>query len=486
MTEPGTSGGDGEIYEGLLGYLPSILIQRRWFVILPALVCSVAGVALAFALPTKYESSATVIVESKDLPDEIAASPLSAMIDQRIARIKQQVLSRPDLIEIIQSNNLYAEQRRTQPLSAIIEVMRKATAITPVDADIDKATAKNRGVSSTIAFTISFTYPEAAKAQLVAQQFTEKLLRLDSNQLSAQADATVNFLRDQANGVQGQISEVESRIEEIKSRNGLALSRIGGFIPSTASYDVQISALQRDNTDLQAKLATLGSSGDEKVAAAEAQLAAAKAIYSDNHPDVIAAQQKLTEARASARSGGGAQAPAAPALMAQIAANNRSIASLSAARAGETSRASVAISAQSGAPLIEEQIRQLESKAEGLRRNYDRIAGNLIAAEAGQKMDSQQRGDRLVLVDPPTLPDKPTSPNRPMLMIGGVAMGVMSGLGLALLIEFFMRPIRGAAALQNMLGVGPLVVIPTLKAKPRKPVKRQPLWRRKLRRAVRT
>lgn len=485
MTETGSPpGADGEIYEGMLGYVPSILIQRRWFVIVPALLCSAAGIAAAFLLPTQYESSATVLVESKDLPDEVAAAPLGDMIDRRIARIKQQVLSRPDLIEIIQANNLYAAQRRTMPLSTIIEIMRKATVIEPVSADIDKS--RSRDGSSTIAFSISFTYPEAAKAQVVAQQFTEKLLKLDSSQMSAQADATVNFLRDQAGGIQGQINEVESQIEEIKSRNGLALSRIGGFIPSTASYDVQISALQRDNTDLQARIANLGSGGDEKVAAAEAQLAAAKAIYSDNHPDVIAAQQKLAEARASAKAGGNTGGAAAPALIAQIAANNRSIASLSAARSGETSRASVAISAQSGAPLIEEQIRQLQSKSEGLRHNYDRIAGNLLAAEAGQKMDSQQRGDRLVLVDPPTTPDTPVSPNRPVLMIGGVAMGIMSGLGLALLIEFFMRPIRGAAALQNMLGVGPLVVIPTMKSRPRKPVKRQPLWRRKLRKAVRS
>lgn len=484
MSETGAIAGDGELYEGLLGYLPSILHQRRWFVLIPSLVCSIAGVALAYMLPTQYRSAATVLVESKDLPDDIATSPLNDLIDQRIAKIKQQVLSRPDLIDLIQNNGLYAAERRTRPLSAIIDVMRNATAITPVSADIEKSN-RARGASNTIAFSISFTYPDAAKAQVVAQQFTEKLLRLDSTQLAAQADATVSFLRDQSAGIQTQINEVENQIEEIKSHNGLALSRMGGFIPSTANYDVQIAALQRDNTELSTKMTSVASRGDDKVAAAEAQLAAVKAIYSDNHPDVITAQQKLTEARASAKSGSSSGAAGNPAIVAQIAANNRAIAALNASRASETSRASATISAQSGAPLIEEQIRQLQSKSDGLRRNFDRISGSLLAAEAAQKMESQQKGERLVLVDPPTTPDKPVSPNRPMLMIGGFVIGDLIGIGLALLIEFFMRPIRGAAALQNLLGVGPLVVIPTLKQKVPKR-KRQRFWRRKIRKAAQT
>jgi hypothetical protein len=51
--------------------------------------------------------------------------------------------------------------------------------------------------------------------------------------------------------------------------------------------------------------------------------------------------------------------------------------------------------------------------------------------------------------------------------------------------EFFMRPIRGAAALQNLLGVGPLVVIPTIKRGGSKARKRAPWWRRMFRRRAR-
>ena len=462
MTELVDLTGEAELADGLLGYLPQILYQRRWFVLIPFAASGLAGVGLAYGLPAHYQSSATVVVESKELPEAIAAASVTDLIDQRIARIKQQILSRPGLIELIQNNDLYKSERRKKSLSTIIDLMRDATAITPVTADIDKLAAR-RGGSSTIAFSISFTYSDPTKAQAVTQQFTEKLLKLDSSQLSAQADATVGFLRDQASQIQGQVSEIEGKIEDIKAKNGMALSRIGGFIPSTSNYDIQIAQLQRENTQLQGSLNSNSTDADDRVSKAEAALAAAQALYSDNHPDVIAAKQRLTEARAAAKS---SVAPRNnPAITAQIAANTRTIASLNNAKATDMSRTNAAVSAQSGAPLIEESIRQLEAKADGLRDNYQRISGNLLAAEAAQKMDAEQRGDRLVLVDPPTLPDEPNSPNRGLLMVGGVAVGLVLGLGLALLIELFQRPIRGAQALQSLLGVGPLVVIPTLKPK---------------------
>jgi uncharacterized protein involved in exopolysaccharide biosynthesis len=463
--------GDIEPADGLFVYLPQILYQRRRLVLVPFLACALAAVALAYGLPAHYRSSATVVVESKELPEAIAAASVTDLIDQRIARIKQQILSRPGLIGLIRDNDLYRSERRTESLSAIIETMRDATEITPVTADIDKLAAR-RGDSSTIAFQISFTYPDPAKAQAVTQQFTERLLKLDSSQLSAQAGATVGFLRDQASQIQGRIAEIEGKIADIKAKNGLALSRIGGFIPSASNYDVQIAQLQRENTELQGRLNSNSTDADDRVSKAEAALAAAQALYSDNHPDVITARQKLTEARAAAKS---SVAPRNnPAISAQIAANGRTIATLMAAKSADMSRANATVSAQSGAPLIEESIRQLEAKADGLRDNYQRISGNLLAAEAAQKMDAEQRGDRLVLVDPPTLPDEPNAPNRTLLMIGGVAVGLVLGLGLALLAELLHRPIRGTQALQSLLGTGPLVVIPTLK--PKRPGDRRRRW----------
>lgn len=466
MTDPTLPGAEQELSDNLLQHLPTILRQRHWLVQIPVLICSLTGIGAAVLLPPRYRSTAVVLVESADLPENVSGSPLNDIIDKRIAKIQQQILSRPNLIELIQTNNLYAKERRAQSLSSVIDTMRDASLIEPVSADID-TNQRNRGGSATIAFSISFEYGEAPVAQLVAQQFTERLLKLDSSQMAQQAANTVSFLRDQATTIQGQIADVEGQIETIKGRNGLAFSSLGYNMGSSgANYEVQIASLQRENAELAAKASDVSSGNDSSVAVAEQQLATARAIYADNHPDVLLAEQKVREARANAKTRGTRSAGSVYAS--QIAANNATIASLNRARSAEANRTAATLSAQASAPLILEKVQQLEARADGLRANYQRVATSLLTAEATAKMESEQKGERLTLIDPPTVPEAPSWPNRPLLIAGGSILGTGIGVGLALLIELFRRPIRGAGAIQGLLGVAPLVVIPTLHNRPEK------------------
>lgn len=449
--------------DNFIAHIPQILWQRRWWIIVPTVLLAIAGVAAAFLMPTTYRSSATLLVESQELPREIVGTPVTQVIDERIARMRQQILSRPDLVELIQVNDLYAGERRSRPLSEIIEEMRDATTISAVDADIARAP----GQSNTVAFNLGFNYPEAAKAQLVTQAYVERFLELDASQTGQQAEATVAFLQEQADGLGTQLREVEGQVERIKAENGLTLA--GGNMAfmggNPGGYESQISALQRENSELTVQLnqEATAETRDPIVVAAETALASARAVYADNHPDVRLAEQRLAEARQYARTNTGRQTSVTgPALRSRIAANNTMIAQLQAARAADQGRQSAALSAQSRAPLIMEQVAQLQSRADGLRSNYERVNQQLMAAQSAARMSSEQKGERLSVIDPPVVPDRPASPNRPMLALGGIAAGLGLGLALALAIEFMLKPIRGVGALNRLLGVPPMVVVPTM------------------------
>src|SRR5579864_1095818 len=113
----------------LVNYLPSILWERRYYVLGCFVVLAVAGLIAAFALPTIYRSTATLLVQSQDLPTSVVDSPASGAVEQRIARIREQVLSRGDLIQAIEQNDLYSDDRRSKPLSKIIDKMRRSTTV---------------------------------------------------------------------------------------------------------------------------------------------------------------------------------------------------------------------------------------------------------------------------------------------------------------------------------------------------------------------
>jgi len=461
---------------GILTNLPIIIWQRRWFLFLPAILIAVAAVAAAFLLPRSYRSSAVLLVESQNLPGGTASGPVDDVIDRRIAKIRQQILSRPDLVELIQTNNLYNASSRAEPLSKLVDRMRDATDISAVDADITKGAPGKAGAGS-IAFSLSFDYPQAPQAQLVAQTFVDRLLKLDASESQNQAQNNVRFLEDQQTGLQKQVDDIEEQINHITGQNGAALSSGAGLGMITiggGDYDGQIAALRRENAQLIAQTGGSAVGRDPAVVAAEAALAGARAQYSDDHPDVKLAESRLAAAKANATS---FQANAVSGtVQRQIAVNNESIAELSRARAAAQGRAVTMAAAQARGPVVAQQVSQLQAKADQIRTDLGRVTSNLLSARSIAKLNDEQRGERLTLIDPPVTPDLPTKPNRPLLVAGGVLGGLAVGLALAFLVELILRPIRSVATLTRIAGAPPLAVVPVLskrRARARRPSRKE-------------
>jgi polysaccharide biosynthesis transport protein len=452
---------DDEESGAFLSHLPTVIRQRYLLILIPALLCAAAGVAAAFLLPTVYRSSATMLVESPQLPDDVVGGLDMDIVDQRIAKIRQQVLSRPRLVELIQKHRLYAEKRPGKSLSEIIDQMRRATTIEAVSSELQKAA---NGRSSTIAFSLSFDYAAPAQAQAVAQDMTEQILLIDATKNAEQATSTVQFMTEQASALQTQIADVESSIEAVKAQNGMALSSGASPIFSTSggTYDAQIIALQRDNAQLSAQREARKSSAerDPIVSGAEAELAAVQARYSENHPDVAIARRRLAEARRLAASNVAKLPP--DTIDQQIASNNAQIAALQTAKAQETSRMMATQSAQARAPLVMEEIAQQQQKLDGLNKQYQEISTRLLAAQASAKAENEQKGERLSVIDPPVAPEEPNSPNRPLVMAGGLVFGLGFGFFLVLLAELFYRPIRDMADIRAVTGAMPMVAVPSI------------------------
>src|SRR5207245_767120 len=192
-----------------------------------------------------------------------------------------------------------------------------------------------------------------------------------------------------------QISDIEGQLTSLKAHNGSALATNG--IPQlldTGSFSAQIASLQNENRQLLAQ-SRHSPNGNDAMGAAEAALAAAQAQYSDSHPDVIAAKEKVRQLRQII----GSAAPDTT-LQEQIAANNAAIHQLMQQRDETMARANAAVAGSARAPAIMEQAMQLESRATTLRNQYEQVAGNLLKAQNSARMASEQRAERLSLVEP--------------------------------------------------------------------------------------
>lgn len=440
-------------------HLPTIMWQRRNWVIWPFVVITLAAAIAAFALPTLYRSTASLLVQSQDLPNSVVEAPTSGDIEQRIARIRERVLSRGDLIRLIEQNNLYPDERQSTPLSKIVDKMRKATTVGAQTNDLGGGSGG--GDADTVAIDISFDYSDPGQAQEVLQSFVNDFLAQDNEDVSEQARLSVRFLEDQANRLRAQISTLENQLTTLKARNGAALAQTAPPMMDLGGYSSQIASLESQNRELLAQVNRVPRK-DPAVTSAEATLAAAQALYNDDHPDVAAARERLRAVQQMVRANPAQDESGL--LRSQIAANNQAIASLQAARSSAMARTQSAIAGSSRAPAILEQAMQLENQATGLREQYRKVADDLLKAQNGARLANEQRAERLSLVEPPNLPDTPYSPNRPLLIAGGALLGLFLGLLLAVAVEFLRRPLRSPSQIES-LGFPVLGVVPLLGGK---------------------
>jgi len=439
----------------MINHLPTIVWQRRYYALSVFVAFLLVSVVAAYTLPTMYRSKATLLIESQELPQDVAQTPGTGAIEQRIAKIRQKVLSRGDLIALIEQYDLYPSERRSQPLSTVIDKMRKATTVGALQSDI--GTNPNPNKSNVIALNMSFDYPEPQKAQEVLQSFTQSFLRMDSDLTEDQASLTVRFLEDSAQKLQSQIQQIESEITALKSRNGSVLSGTGVSMMDTGSYSAQIVSLENENRQLLLQ-ARRPPARDQAIAAAEADLAAKRAIYAENHPDVIAAREKLKAVRSASVSPDTSDTSA---VQEQIKANNEAIGALRAQKDAAIAQVNARLAGQSQAPAIMEQASQLEDRANALRTQYKSVADDLMKAQASARMASEQRGERLSLVEPADLPDEPNWPNRPLLIAAGALAGAVLGLLLALIVEILRRPLRSPVQLEG-LGLPVVGIVPII------------------------
>ena len=110
---------------------------------------------------------------------------------------------------------------------------------------------------------------------------------------------------------------------------------------------------------------------------------------------------------------------------------------------------------------------QVERKFNDLTRDYDNawskykeIKAKQMEANLAKELESERKGERFTLIDPPRLPEEPKSPNRKAIMLFGLVLALGGAIGLIMLMESMDKTIRGGRQVMALLNVAPLAGIP--------------------------
>jgi uncharacterized protein involved in exopolysaccharide biosynthesis len=114
----------------------------------------------------------------------------------------------------------------------------------------------------------------------------------------------------------------------------------------------------------------------------------------------------------------------------------------------------------------------LESEWVKLTRDYDtqqaaykELLTKSTAAQVAADLEQQDIGERFRIVDPAGVPVRPLPSMRMQYNAGGLALGLMFGVGLAALLEFRDRSFRTDADVMEVLGLPVLASVPRVETK---------------------
>ncbi|MFT4055596.1 MAG: lipopolysaccharide biosynthesis protein, partial [Novosphingobium sp.] len=209
------------------------MLRRRWRWLIPPTLLGAAAAAASVAVREPvYRSNATLLIDSPQIPASLISSPLTDVADERIAKIRQQVVSRDSLDRLIRQNGLYARERTKIDYPRLLEIMRTNVGVNLVAAD------PTRGRGGTIAFNLTFDYRDPRAAQAVTEQLTRMFLVEDKRFRTEQATGTAAFLAKRSDELRGELRDLAEK------RRGVE-ARYAGSLPTDVALSSQSSSAMR-------------------------------------------------------------------------------------------------------------------------------------------------------------------------------------------------------------------------------------------------
>jgi len=448
-------------------FYKSLFLKRLPMMVTIFVLCSAIGVGLAMMLPSRYVANATLLVESPQIPDELAASTVRTSPTERLQIIEQRLLTRANLIDIANEFSVFKGRGRMTP-DEVVEEMRDLTEI--------RRTASRGGATF---MTISFRATSPNLSANVANRFVTLVLNDDSERRQSLAEQTLEFFEESVSRLDQQLGLQSAAIVEFKDANKDALPENLDFrIDRLSRLQDQLIAAARDRaalTDQRSRMLVIGQSSQrvqlspaqQELNATREELRRALTVYSETNPRVRmlkARVEQLTEtASTEDLSEQDVVTDPSEALFAlEMAGIERRVEFLDQQEIRITAEVEELRDAINRTPENAIRLESLEREYQNTLNQYNGAVGNLARAQTGERIEVLSKGERISVIEQATAPSEPNSPNRPVIAGGGVALGMVLAVGVFLLLELTNRAIRRPADLVNGLSIQPIATIPFL------------------------
>lgn len=229
----------------------AIILRRKWSVLFTILTILFLASVFCVVAPEKFKSSTTILVVPQRVPEGYVKSTVSIKIEERLATIQQQVMSRTRLVAVMDELGLFKEMRKKQPIEAVVDEMRKR-----IEIQVGTTEKQKKRDTESDSFTLSFTHENPQTAMLTASRLASFFIDENLKNREAQAVGTSEFLDSQLQDTKAKLESAEAKVRQYKMQ-------FMGELPQ--QMQANISIMSRFQEQLRANADSIRSSEDRRV-----------------------------------------------------------------------------------------------------------------------------------------------------------------------------------------------------------------------------
>lgn len=469
--------------------LVRIALRRKWLILVPFVLCSAGAVFVSKHLPNEYRSETLIMLMPQRVPDSYVKSTVTGKIEDRLATLNDQILSRSRLEPIITELNLYPELQRTSVMEDVVRRMRS-----DISVDID-------GKES---FRVSYISRDPELAQKVTARLASLFIEQNLRDRENMAEETNQFLEAQLEDARGRLEANEKKLEAYRKRyagelptqaasNLQAIQNAQNQLQAVAEASDRLSErrllLERQLIDAQspqlavslpaqaagAPEAAAGQSTAQQLEAAKNSLQVLLTRDKPDHPDVKRLQRTIRDLEAKLIEEAKHPADAAP-LSPQEALRQKRIRDLTAQISDidreleDKKQQSVQLRATiasyqaklDAVPTRESELVELTRDYTTLQETYQSLLAKREESKMAANLERRNIGEQFRVLDPARVPVRPFRPNRLQIDAMGAAAGLLIGLALTALLEYRDATFKVEDDVVRVLALPVLAVIPVM------------------------
>jgi len=484
----GTIGLSGMEYFGINDYR-QLLRRSRWLIVTATLLVALLVAVGAYLFPNLYVATTVIVVDPEKVPEGLVKSTATIDATQRLAMLQEQILSTTRLGQVIDELGLYKNLKQIKTQDEIVTQMRKDIKVEPATTGITTKELQ--------AFKVSFTSRNAALAAQVANRLASLFIEENMKVREQQVLGTADFFDRELEKAKQDLDEKARKLAELRSRYVAELPETQNLhlqaltntqLEMRAEMD-EISRDQQQKTYLQSLLGdnplvvnldNEGASGNtigltEQLQHLQAEMEQLRSRYGPNYPDVLNKSAEISSIEQQIKDEDKANAPAKsstpagrrsnPVVESQLSQLDEDIAKREARLKDIKSRLAYYQQALEGAPQAEQQLTAASNDYSNAEDRYKRLEEHKFAADMSSDVETRQKGERFVVLEPAQPPEHPYAPNRVLIDLLGLVVGVGAALFLVFVREILDATVKTKRELAERLKVPVFGEMPWLATK---------------------